>query len=400
MSFVNRPEQTRTNATRSRCRGSMFAWILNTNPVKRLVGRRHHSRIALTRLRRRRELDQRLEERLEPEVGQGAAEEDRRLPSREILRHVELRAGGTDHVQRLAEMRVLGRPDHLPRVRIVERRHVDRRPILSLRLAFVSQQRLAADVVHAPKPLGAANGPVDRGGGDSERALEIVHQLQGIARRTVELVDERQDRQPVTLAHLEQLPCLIFDAVRRVDHHHDAVGRDQGAIGVFAEILVARRIEQRHPPPLQLELERGGRNRDAPLLFELHPVGRGVTAGFAAANGARKLNRSRIQQQLFRQRRLARVGVRDDREGTPPRHLAFQLAGRGWVREVRDVRRWWSQSTLRHENSPTSLRRWCFRSWTSASASALGCSSACRRLRFARAPAAHGFAEARASRSR
>ena len=35
MSFVKRPEQTRTNATRSRWRGSMFAWILKTKPVKR-----------------------------------------------------------------------------------------------------------------------------------------------------------------------------------------------------------------------------------------------------------------------------------------------------------------------------------------------------------------------------
>ncbi len=199
------------------------------------------------------------------------------------------------------------------------------------------------DVVHAPKPFGAADRPVHRRGGDPERALEIVHQLQRIARRAVELVDERQDRQPVTPAHLEQLPRLILDAVRRVDHHHDAVGGDEGAIGVFAEILVARRVEQRHASSLQLEFERGGRNRDAPLLFELHPVRRGVTAGFAAPDGARELNGTRVQQQLFRQRRLARIGVRDNRERTPSRHLALELGGRGEVRDVRKVRRWWPQ---------------------------------------------------------
>ena len=33
MPASNRPEQMRTNATRSRCFASMFAWILNTNPV-------------------------------------------------------------------------------------------------------------------------------------------------------------------------------------------------------------------------------------------------------------------------------------------------------------------------------------------------------------------------------
>ena len=30
---LNLPEHTRMNATRSRCCGSMFAWILNTKPV-------------------------------------------------------------------------------------------------------------------------------------------------------------------------------------------------------------------------------------------------------------------------------------------------------------------------------------------------------------------------------
>ena len=200
---------------------------------------------------------------------------------------------------------------------------------------------------YTPKPFGAANWPVHRRGGDPERALEVVHQLQRIARRAVELVDERQDRQPVTPAHLEQLPRLVLDAVRRVDHHHDAVGGDEGAIGVFAEILVARRIEQRHASPLQLEFEGGGRNRDAPLLFELHPVRRGVTASFAAPDGARKLNGTRVQQQLFRQRRFARIGVRDDGERTPSRHLALELGGCGEFRDVRKVHRWRHQSTPR-----------------------------------------------------
>ena len=159
----------------------------------------------------------------------------------------------------------------------------------------------------------------------------IVDQLQRIARRTVELVDEREDRQPVTPAHLEQLPRLVLDAVRRVDDHHDAVGGDERAIGVFAEIVVAGRVEQRHAPSLQLELERRGRDRDAALLLELHPVGRGVAPGFAAADGAGQLDGAGIQQQLLRQRRLARVGVRNDRERAPPRHLAVELGEGGRV---------------------------------------------------------------------
>ena len=71
------------------------------------VGRADDPRIARPRLRRRRELDERLEERLEAEVRQRAAEEDRRLPSGAILRR---RRSGVpavaDDVERLAEMRV------------------------------------------------------------------------------------------------------------------------------------------------------------------------------------------------------------------------------------------------------------------------------------------------------
>ena len=192
-----------------------------------------------------------------------------------------------------------------------------------------SSSVLLLDVVDAAEPLGAADRPVHRRRGDAERALEVVEQLQRILRRTVELVDEREDRQPVPAAHLEQLARLLLDAVGRVDHHHDAVGGDQRAIGVFAEVLVARRVEQRHAAPLELELERRGRDRDAALLLERHPVGRRVAAGLAAADGAGQLDRAGIQQQLLGQRRLAGVGVRDDRERAPARHFALELGELG-----------------------------------------------------------------------
>jgi hypothetical protein len=81
--------------------------------------------------------------------------------------------------------------------------------------------------------------------------------------------------------------------------------------------------------PFELEFERRRADGDAALLLELHPVGDGVTLCLAAADGARQLNGARIQQQLLRQRRLARVGVRDDGEGPAPSNLGAQrlLAG-------------------------------------------------------------------------
>ncbi len=135
----------------------------------------------------------------------------------------------------------------------------------------------------------------------------------------------------MTPAHLEELPGLVFDAVRRIDDHHDAVGGDERAIRVFAEIVVTGRIEQRQAPSLQLEFERGGRDRDAALLLELHPVRRGVAPGVAPADRAGELNGAGVQEQLFRERRLARVGMRNNREGAPPRHFPVEFGEGGRV---------------------------------------------------------------------
>ena len=47
-----------------------------------------------------------------------------------------------------------------------------------------------------------------------------------------------------------------------------------------------------------------------------------------------KFDRPGVQQQLLRQRRLARVRMRDDREGATPRHLPVELCERGRGIEV------------------------------------------------------------------
>jgi len=45
-------------------------------------------------------------------------------------------------------------------------------------------------------------------------------------------------------ADFEQLARLGLDAARRVDHHHRGIRSRQRAVGVLAEILVARRVEK------------------------------------------------------------------------------------------------------------------------------------------------------------
>ena len=158
----------------------------------------------------------------------------------------------------------------------------------------------------------------------------MIEQLEWIARRLIELVDERQHRQPARAADVEQLQRLRFDALRRVEDHDDAVDGEERAVGVLAEILVAGRIEQRDVVPFELELERRRADGDAALLLHLHPVGDGVPLCFAAANGPRQLDGAGIEQQLLGECGLAGVGVRDDRKGAPARDLRRKdvLAGR------------------------------------------------------------------------
>ena len=62
-------------------------------------------------------------------------------------------------------------------------------------------------------------------------------------------------------------------------------------------------------------------HRDAARLFDRHPVRPRVAPVALGLHLARELNGAAQKQQLLGQRRLARVRVRNDREGAPPRDL-------------------------------------------------------------------------------
>ena len=51
------------------------------------------------------------------------------------------------------------------------------------------------------------------------------------------------------------------------------------------------------------------------LLLQFHPVGRGRALILARRDRAGELHRAAVQQELFRERRLAGVRMRDDGEG-------------------------------------------------------------------------------------
>src|SRR5260370_14098073 len=81
-----------------------------------------------------------------------------------------------------------------------------------------------------------------------------------------------------------------------VEHHHRAVDRGQGAVGVlaeipWAEILVARRVEQveGEPPMFKAHHRRG--DRDAALAVDRHPIRGRPPPRAARLDLARQLDR-------------------------------------------------------------------------------------------------------------
>ena len=80
---------------------------------------------------------------------------------------------------------------------------------------------------------------------------------------------------------------------------------------------MARRIEQIVNAIAIFEGHDGGDDGDAAFALDAHPVGAGLAPVGLGAHFAGELDRAAEQQQLFGQRRLARVGVGDDGEGSP-----------------------------------------------------------------------------------
>ena len=273
--------------------------------------------VRLLAARRRRERGQRVDQVADAEIAQRAAEEDRRqVPSRKAC-SVERPAGldGEPDLLREGVPLVLGQQE--------QRRRPDRRAVdLQRLLVGVEPAHLrAGDVVGAgeglrPRPIGQLAGAVS-----SASVFSISSSRSNGSRRlAVHLVDEGDDGDVAQAADLEQLARARLDALGRVDHHDGAVDGGQRAVGVLGEVLVARRVEQVEDAVRIFERHHRGDDGDAALLLDPHPVGPGADAVLLGLDLAGELDRAAEQQQLLGQRRLARVGMRDDGEGPAPGH--------------------------------------------------------------------------------
>jgi hypothetical protein len=103
-----------------------------------------------------------------------------------------------------------------------------------------------------------------------------------------------------------------------VEDHHGAVDRGQSAVGILAEILVTRRVEQVEGEPFMLKAHHR-RDLDAALVLDRHPIRAHPPPFTPRLDLASQLDRFAKQQQFL------------GRKGTPAENL------------VASVRNPWSQ---------------------------------------------------------
>ena len=192
-------------------------------------------------------------------------------------------------------------------------------------MALVGEEEdvAALPVVDAPELLAASDGPVDGIGVDAQLPLHFLAQLQGIPGLPVHLVDKGEDGDVAHGAHLKELAGLGLYTLGAVDDHDGGVRRHQRAVGVLREVLVAGGIQDVDAVSVVLELQHGGGDGDASLLFNLHPVGGGGT-GPLALDLAGLGDGSAVEQEFFCQGGLAGVRVGDDGKGAAPGDLFSQ----------------------------------------------------------------------------
>ena len=174
----------------------------------------------------------------------------------------------------------------------------------------------------AEQVSGVADRPGEGGRQQVEGGLEVVEQLQRLDAGAVALIDEGDQGDAAAPGDLEEPEGLALDACCGVDQDDGAVDRRHHPQRVFAEIAVARGVEQVDDDVVVLEAEHGRGDRDAAALLEVHPVRGGGLALAAAFDGTGLVDRLAVEQQLFGHGRLAGVRVGDDREGPAAPGLA------------------------------------------------------------------------------
>ena len=182
---------------------------------------------------------------------------------------------------------------------------------------------LLLPVIDALELLPGTDGPVDGIGVYAQFGLHLAAELQRVPAVTVHLINKGKNRNMPQGADPEELPCLRFHALCRVDDHHRGIRRHQGPVGVLGEVLMPRGVQDVDAAAVVLELHHGRRNRNTPLLLDFHPVRRSRPRPLAL-DLSRLGDGSAVEQEFFRQGGFACVGMGDDRKCPPAGDFFFQ----------------------------------------------------------------------------
>ena len=78
---------------------------------------------------------------------------------------------------------------------------------------------------------------------NAQHVFHLCHQIKRSPSGQIHLINEGQHRNLSKTADLKQFSCLCLDAFGRIDHHDGAIGSRERPVGIFAKVLMARRIQ-------------------------------------------------------------------------------------------------------------------------------------------------------------
>ena len=188
--------------------------------------------------------------------------------------------------------------------------------VVLLSVRTKQDQLLLINIVNTLKTLPHTDGPRQRYNLQIQFSFDLIEQIHCVFSLAVEFIDEYDNRSFTHFAHADEFFGLLLYPFRHVDNHNGTIHRRQSPIGIFRKILVTRRIQNINFAPAILKPHHGSRHRDTPLPFDFHKIGGRSFLDFIRLYRPGRLYRPAKQQQLFRQSRLARIGVRDNTEST------------------------------------------------------------------------------------
>ena len=189
-------------------------------------------------------LEEAIEEELNPEIVDRAAEVDGGLLTGADGGEVEGVTGAVEHGELLGDLIERVVVEFRADGGIFEGRDVDGGLKFSAGDALEEVDFTGAPIEHATERRAVAEGPDDGGGLETEDGFEFVEEFKGVARGAVALIHERENRDAATTADFEEFAGLRLDALGRVDDHDNGIDCGEDAVGVLGEIFVTGGVEE------------------------------------------------------------------------------------------------------------------------------------------------------------